>query len=84
MKIKMKAYEILAVSYAKRFAKTWDYWTLAKDAYLQGYRDGAEVPEGLNHEVTGEIEAGEHQLSIASFQNWEKANQEHVCKHCGK
>lgn len=50
MKVTMKQYEKQAVEYAHRF-KSWEHVCIAKDAYLEGFRDGVsacEFDEKLN------------------------------------
>lgn len=67
MKVKMKQYEKEAIEYANiKFNKpsSWAEWTIAKDAFLSGFRlaTSHSIEPILNSEVEIELNNGEHQL----------------------
>lgn len=85
MLVKRKRLEFLAVSYSKRFTKAWDYFTVSTSAYISAYKQARqEIYEELNKNclfnpldcgeevIEEEITDGLHQLTITTFNEWEK------------
>lgn len=86
----MKRYEYLATEHAKRVTKTWDYFILACDSFLSGYKAALKdsdmkisysdpyesVLDVGSEEVEVDIPDGQHQLSVASFNAWSKNRKE--------
>lgn len=49
MDVKMKQYEKWALDYAQKFNKKdqWEFYIIAKDAYLEGFKQGQDTPSEL-------------------------------------
>ena len=73
MIVKMKLIESRAVEYAKKFAKSWEFFLISSDSYMDGYRQALKdntIQEVGSNEVVMEFKEGEHQLTPATFEKW--------------
>jgi hypothetical protein len=65
----VKQYEKEAVEYARTFTKDWDYFIVASDAYLSGFRSAKEKYSPLveHEQVEYSQPDGQHQLNGQTF-----------------
>jgi len=51
MKVKMKTVEVSCNEYRERFKKNWEFYALAGDSYLNGFKDAVDMlTEMLAHD----------------------------------
>lgn len=61
MLVKMKKFEQICNDYCKKFKKNWEFYTIAGDAWLNGYYHGRKQELSDNEIVEVEFKDGEHQ-----------------------
>ena len=69
--MKIKKYISNCLEHSKKYASSWDYYCLAADSYLAGFRDVTDNTEEVEYE---EPKDGKHQLSETTFRLQKQEN----------